>query len=378
MNHRPRAAYIHIPFCVSKCWYCDFNSYSGLESIFGDYTRALAREIERAAPGPDGRLESVYFGGGTPTVLETADISAILDAVKRCLGIGSNTEITIEANPGTVDRHKLCDLHEAGFNRLSLGVQSFDDEFLRSIGRVHDCAQAIEAYEAARRAGFANIGIDLIYALPDQSVDHWNHTLDTAIRLGSDHVSLYGLTIEPGTRFGELNDLGKLPVVDEETDAKMYELAIEKLTSAGYEHYEVSNFALPGYRSRHNTVYWLNEPYFGFGAGATSYTEGARSRRVASPRDYISAIDSGEDALEFTETLDQRARLGETMVQGLRMLEGVDTERVRRAVGLDPLIECASEIDLLTNRGLIEVTDHRLRVTHQGLLLLNYVAEHFV
>lgn len=378
MSNRPRAAYIHIPFCVSKCWYCDFNSYGGLESIFGDYVNALVKEIERAATGPDGGLDSVYFGGGTPTVLGANDIAKILTAVERSLGIGSDAEATIEANPGTVDYQKLLDLRSAGFNRLSLGIQSFDDKFLRSIGRIHDCAQAMEAYEAARRAGFDNIGIDLIYALPGQTVDHWNRTLDQAIKLSPEHVSLYGLTIEAGTRFGELRDQGKLPIVDEETDAEMYELAIDRLTSAGYEHYEVSNFARPGRRSRHNTVYWLNEPYFGFGAGATSYINGARSRRVARPMDYIRAINTCSSLIEFSESLDRRARLGETMVMGLRMLEGVNIEQVRRATGIDPLLEYASEIDTLTSRGLIEVTEKRLRVTHRGLLLLNDVAEHFV
>lgn len=378
MSKRPQAAYIHIPFCVSKCWYCDFNSYAGLEPIFDDYVSALIIEIERAAPGPPDGLDSLYLGGGTPTLMDVSGLGDISKAVSRILGLAPNAEITIEANPGTVDEAKLTLLREAGFNRLSLGIQSFDDEFLRSIGRVHDCAQAIEAYDAARRAGFANVGIDLIYALPSQTVRHWSRTLDTAISLSPEHISLYGLTIEQGTRFGDLRDQGRLLVVDEDTDAQMYELAIEKLTSAGYEHYEVSNFARPGYRSRHNSVYWLNEPYFGFGAGATSYVDGVRSRRIAGPRQYVEAINSGTDAIEFSETLDQRARLGETMVQGLRMLDGVDAARVRHMTGLDPLSEFASEIDSLTARGLIQVTNSHIRVTHQGLLLLNYVAEQFV
>jgi len=395
-----RAAYVHIPFCVSKCWYCDFNSYAGLEPVYDDYVHAVITEIQHAhdlaatrthehalggtpAPpgepsGASGPLTSVYFGGGTPTTLRAGQLANILDAIRRTLGVAVDGEVTVEANPGTVDAHKLSALRKAGFNRLSIGVQSFDDEFLRSIGRAHTSAQAIDAYSAARKAGFANIGIDLIFALPGQTLDHWRATLDTAAGLLSEHISLYELSIEEGTRFAELCENGRIERVDEDVRVDMYELAIEKLTAAGYEHYEVSNFARPGYRSRHNTVYWLNQPHYGFGAGATSYIDGTRARRVAHARDYIAAIESGSDVIESSETLYPRARLGETMVLGLRMLDGVDLTRVRDEIGLDPLAEYASQIVDLTARGLIELTDTHLRVTHQGLLLLNDVAREFV
>ena len=408
MSDRPRAAYVHIPFCASKCWYCDFSSYPGLESIFGDYVRALVAEIDRSGRhGGDGEPppRSVYFGGGTPTILDVSGISAILDAISRGIGIDHDAEVTIEANPGTVDLAKLSALREMGFNRLSLGVQSFDDEFLRSIGRAHTSAQALDAYAAAREAGFTNVGIDLIFALPGQTLEHWARTLDIAMALdecsgrspsrpGPEHISLYELSIEEGTRFGQLCADGKLAPIDEDTRVDMYELAIGKLTSApplgrdsksrpngggaGYEHYEVSNFARPGCRSRHNTTYWLNDAYFGFGAGATSYVDGTRARRIADPRQYVAAIGLGAAAIEFSETLDARARLGETMVQGLRMLEGIDLARIRLTAGFDPLHEYASEIEALTAHGLIEVADGRLRVTHRGLLLLNDVAAEFV
>lgn len=377
VNKPPRAAYVHIPFCVSKCWYCDFSSYPGLEPIFEDYARALISEIERATRGSDG-LDTVYFGGGTPTTLSAPDLSSILNALRGSLGIADNAEVTIEANPGTVDRAKLCELREAGFNRLSLGVQSFDDEFLRSIGRVHTRAQALEAYDAARSAGFANVGIDLIFALPGQTVAHWSSTLDTAIELAPEHISLYELSIEEGTRFAELCAEGAIKPIDEDARLAMYELAISMLGRAGYEHYEVSNFARPGFRSRHNTVYWLNEPYYGFGAGATSYIDGNRACRVTDPRQYIAALSSGADAIESSERLDARARLGETMIMGLRMLDGVDLARIQRDIGLDPVREFEPQITMLTKRGLIETIDGRLRVTHAGLLLLNDVSTEFV
>lgn len=382
-----RAAYVHIPFCVSKCWYCDFSSYAGLESIFEDYVRALTSEIERAADFPPyeggtevgkarSELDTVYFGGGTPTVLPARDLSSILDALRGSLGIAEGAEVTVEANPGTVDEPKLRDLREAGFNRLSLGVQSLDDEFLRAAGRVHTRAQALDAYHAARSAGFINIGIDLIFALPGQTVAHWSSTLDAAIALAPEHISLYELSIEEGTRFAKLCAEGKLGPIDEDARLAMYELAISVL--GRYEHYEVSNFARPGFRSRHNTVYWHNEPYYGFGAGATSYVDGARARRITDPKQYIAAINSGSDAISTSETLDPRARLGETVIMGLRMLEGVDLSRVQSETGFDVLSEFAPQIAMLTERGLIEIAAGRLRVTHAGLLLLNDVSREFV
>jgi len=352
-----------------------------MESVFADYVRALIAEIRRSADGGHGEpllLDTVYFGGGTPTVLPVSDLSGILNAVRQSSGIAPDAEVTIEANPGTVDLPKLAELREAGFNRLSLGVQSLDDDFLQSIGRAHTRQQALDAYEAAHQAGFDNVGIDLIFALPGQSLAHWEHTLETALALSPKHISLYELSIEEGTRFAQLCADGKLQPLDEETQLAMYELAIAKLTEAGYEHYEVSNFAMPGFRSRHNTVYWLNHSYYGFGAGATSYVAGIRARRIADPRVYAAAIESGSDAMEFSETLDDRARLGETIVQGLRMTEGVEIQRVERETGLDPLREYASQIAELKARGLIEIADGRLRVTHAGLLLLNDVSREFV
>lgn len=377
----PRAAYIHIPFCVSKCFYCDFSSYPGMEAVFADYVRALLCEIERAPSGGDAEpplLDSVYFGGGTPTVLSVSALSSILNAVRHSLGVSSTAEVTIEANPGTVDSAKLTQLREAGFNRLSLGVQSLDDDFLRAIGRAHTRQQALDAYDAAREAGFENAGIDLIFALPGQSIEHWANTLQAAIELRPEHISLYELSIEEGTRFAQLCAEGELQPLDEETQLAMYELAIATLARAGYEHYEVSNFAKAGYRSQHNTVYWLNQPYYGFGAGATSYVEGVRARRIAEPGQYISAIESGSDAIEFRECLDLRERLGETIVQGLRLTDGIDIDRIKRETGLDPLREFACQISALSERGLIELVDRRLRVTHQGLLLLNDVSTEFV
>jgi oxygen-independent coproporphyrinogen-3 oxidase len=376
----PRSAYIHIPFCASKCWYCDFNSYCGLESLFDAYVSALTKEIHSAQRSLTNELQSVYFGGGTPTVLPTRDLCSILKELKEVIGVSDDAEITVEANPGTVDFASLGELRKAGFNRLSLGVQSLDDSFLRSIGRTHTRDQALNAYKTARQVGFANVSVDLIFALPGQNPTDWTRALDGFLQLdpAAEHVSLYELSIEEGTRFAQMNAQGVIAPVDEDMRLEMYESAIARLAEAGYEHYEVSNFALPGYRSRHNTTYWLNESYYGFGAGATSYLERKRSRRISNPSKYIDAINAGSDAIEFSERLQGRAMLGETIIQGLRMLEGVDLSRLQAQTGLHPMSEFSTQVESLKRRGLIELVGDRLRTTHAGLLLLNDVSGEFV
>lgn len=376
----PKAAYIHIPFCVSKCWYCDFNSYSGMDSFFDSYACALMSEIRQVRKNDQSSLQTVYFGGGTPTVLPAEKLEAILGELRCSIGIDEDAEVTLEANPGTIDANTASRLRHAGFNRISLGVQSFDDAFLRTMGRIHSRDQATAAYNTVREEGFCNVGVDLIFALPGQGLGHWSDTLDAALQLKPppEHLSLYELSIEEGTRFAELLAAGRLEPGDEDLRLRMYELTISKLSEAGFEHYEVSNFARPGFRSRHNMVYWMNGPYYGFGAGATSYMNKIRSRRISDPRKYIDAISFGGEAVEFSESLDCRERLGETIIQGLRMLEGVDLVRTQRRLGLDPMAEFAAEIESLVRRGLVELADSHLRVTHSGLLLLNDVSQEFV
>jgi oxygen-independent coproporphyrinogen-3 oxidase len=335
-----------------------------MESLYGRYVRTVTTEIERAGAHRGELLDSVYVGGGTPTVLSVPNLGKILASVERDLGLSEDAEITLEANPGTVDESRFSQLRCLGFNRLSIGVQSLDDEFLTVLGRVHTAQQAIEAYTAARHSGFDNISIDLIFGLPGQTLSHWKNTLDSALRLAPEHISLYELTVEDGTRLAEMCALDKLSLPEEDLQIEMYELAIEKLNVAGFKHYEVSNFARPGFRCRHNQVYWRNEPYYGFGAGATSYVLGDRSVRLRDPLRYIDAIESGADAIESTEHLTGRALLAETLIQGLRMLEGVEVP------------ECfAEEIARLESRGFVERAASRIRVTRKGLLLLNDVSE---
>ncbi len=383
----PASAYFHVPFCVSKCHYCDFNSYVGLESLFSDYVQAVAIEIERTASqsrlgsGIAGRkvpLSTIYFGGGTPTLLAPHLLGLILEALEASFSIEKGAEITIEANPESVDRAKLKDLKTIGFNRLSLGVQSFDDAILSRLGRSHKVRDAIAAFHYARLAGFEQINVDLMFALPGQTVEHLVSDLDELLSMRPEHVSLYELTVEPGTALSRMQEVGSLSLADEDEKLIMYETAIYKLVSAGYEHYEVSNFALPGFQCRHNLVYWRNEPFYGFGAGATSYVAGVRSHRLSDPKEYIECVLAGRDPVDRSEKLSGRSLLGETLMLGLRMLNGVNVGQVRLRTGLDPLIEFNKEIDELIRRGLLEITDNRLRVTHSGLLFLNDVCETFV
>jgi oxygen-independent coproporphyrinogen III oxidase len=397
-DRTPRAAYVHVPFCVSKCHYCDFNSYPGLHDIFEPYVHALIAEIARSQPGPT--LETIFLGGGTPTVLPASSLISILSALRGAFGLDPDAEVTIEANPGTARAPDLANLRAAGFNRISLGIQSFDDSFLRRIGRAHTAAQAREAYESARLAGFDNVSLDLIFALPGQTISHWAATLDAAVALRPEHISTYELTIEEGTRFAQLRVGGsgassvpsqehrrkhaersrstRLDLPPEDDQIAMYELAIDRLTCAGYEHYEVSNFAVPGFRCRHNLTYWRNDPYLGFGAGATSYLNGVRAKRIADPRGYVDAIQTGGDAIESSENLTGRALLAETIIQGIRLLDGIDLADFTARTAADLLAEFGDEVTRLRDRGLIEVDGAVLRATRQGLLLLNDVASEFL
>lgn len=370
------AIYLHIPFCRAKCHYCNFVSYAGLNVLHDRYVEALKKEISRAVP--EAPITTIYFGGGTPTVLAENQLGEILQAICSCFDVTPDAEITLEANPGTVDRAKLQALCLAGFNRLSLGVQSFDHTLLARLGRIHSAKEALEAFHSARAAGFANIGLDLMYALPGQSLLAWQRTLDQAIRLNPEHISLYELSIEEGTKLAEDCQAGKLELPSEDLQIQMYEAAIAVLTSAGYEHYEISNFARPGFRSRHNQVYWRNDSYFGFGAGAARYLGGVRAKLTESVERYIDMINQAQDPVESTETLTGRALMGETIMLGLRLREGVDLTAFQQRFGEDLSATYREKIAVLKESGLLEIADNHLRLTHQGLLLSNRVMGEFL
>ncbi len=378
------ALYIHYPFCRSKCLYCDFNSRAGSAMPSADYVAALLKELQlqsdRMAHGVRGA--TLYLGGGTPSLLDPRHVTMIINSAACLFALESDAEITIEANPGTVTREKLAAYREAGVNRLSLGMQSFSDPLLARLGRVHTARQGLDAFAAARDAGFANIGIDLIHGLPGEDLPTWLADLDRALLLRPEHISAYGLTIEPGTPFHAMAERGELAIPDEETAAEMFELTGELLGRAGYDHYEISNFALPGYRSRHNQVYWRRESYLGFGAGAHSFLSsppfGHRWKNPDDTGKYLCALNSGILPEEELSPVSRREAMAEALFLGLRMLEGVDEEEFRQGFGIPLADAFPAELPQLLADGLLEQEEGRLRLSSRGVMLANQVFIKFV
>ncbi|MGQ9881258.1 MAG: radical SAM family heme chaperone HemW [Armatimonadota bacterium] len=369
--------YVHIPFCAKRCAYCDFNTYAWRGAIVRDTLEAIRLSIE-STEEPNIVVPTIFFGGGTPSFPDPELVVRILDAVRARFHVLPDAEISIEVNPGTVDRARYSLLKQAGFNRLSMGVQAFDDGLLKALGRIHTAAEALRSYETARQVGFENINIDLMFALPNQTLRHWQKTLRVAISLQPEHISCYALTVEPGTLFFKMYQQGKLNLPDEETDLRMYQYTIRALTRAGYEHYEISNFAKLGYRCRHNMVYWRNEEYLGFGPGAVSYRRGMRWRTISNPRRYVQAVRSSASLVEEEERLDADASLGETLMLMLRLRNGVDVRMVEERYGVNLIQRYARQVDKLRRLRLLEVTPDYWRITAKGLPVTNSICAEFL
>ncbi len=374
----PIGCYVHIPFCVRKCAYCDFNSYSGYtDAHIARYVHALTQEIRQATPGKT--VDAVFFGGGTPTAIPADDEAALLKAILDTLPVTPDAEITTEANPGTMDVRHLSVLREAGFNRISFGVQSFDPGLLKTMDRIHTADEAKAAVHAARAAGFENVSLDLMFALPRQTLTHWQDTLHQALELETDHLSLYSLIVEEGTGFYTLQQKGRLPLPSDDLAADMYELAVETAQSHGYAQYEIANYARPGHESRQNLHYWRNNSYYGFGCGAASYIDGTRRMNLKTPAQYADAVKANADLTLSTETLTADETMAETIMLGLRLTqEGVSIPRFIERFGLDPRQKFAAEIETFTRRGLLEVTETAIRLTPQGVFLASEVMVAFV
>lgn len=371
--------YVHIPFCVRKCAYCDFNSYSGYDdSSVRRYVDALDAEIRRTGPS-DISVDTVFFGGGTPTAIRATDEARLLAAVRETLPLTPDAEITTEANPGTMDVAHLAVLRDAGFNRISFGVQSFDPGLLKTLDRIHTADEAKNAVKAARDAGFDNVSIDLMFALPRQTEAQWQSTLSEAFALGTDHISLYSLMVEEGTGFHTLYRKGRLPLPDNETAARMYEMAIDGARSAGYSMYEISNFARDGRECRHNLHYWRNESYYGFGCGAVAYWNGVRRTNVKLPSRYAEIVQAGGDPAFESECVTNDVSMAESMMLGLRLVdEGVDRGRFIDRHGIDVSDRYPAEIKEFTGRRLLEVDADRVRLTADGVFLATDVMAAFV
>lgn len=370
---RTAGVYIHIPFCVKKCGYCDFNAYSGYKAaIKARYVEAVCREIESRAE-PQTRVPTIFFGGGTPTVLAASDLARILATVKASFSVDGDAEVTTEANPGDASPQYLSDLRAAGFNRLSYGVQTFNDRLLKTIDRIHTGEDARAAVAMAKAAGFANLSIDLMFALPRQTMADWDRSLDEAFALDVPHLSMYALIVEEKTLFHARQQRGKLPLPSEAMEAAMFARAIERATAAGWRRYEVSNYARPGFESRHNRLYWRNEEYFGIGAGAASYLDGARTVNERLPSRYADSITAKGTAFDSEERLTPRETMGETMMLGLRMAGGVDLDAFAARFGVRAEAVYADEIARLTTGGFLEVADNHIRLTGRGLFVGNEV-----
>jgi oxygen-independent coproporphyrinogen-3 oxidase len=412
----PCSLYIHIPFCRRRCSYCDFNTYAGLEGLITDYVTALCREIDRLGSAAQARLSArlpvhtVFLGGGTPSLLPLAELERIFRAVQRAFDLSPAAEISLEANPGTLDPASLQGLRELGVNRLSLGMQSAHPAELELLGRIHTYPDVIQAVDWARRAVFDNLNLDLIFGLPGQPLERWEASLRQALALGVEHLSLYALTLEEGTPLLSRVQAGQLPEPDPDLAADMYDLATELLEQAGFYQYEISNWARdsgnldpgvqnPSYACRHNLQYWRNLPYIGFGAGAHGYIRerspqnpiNMRIANVLTPGEYIQRMaDAAGKAIVFPQTpaaaevtpIDLPAEIGETMMMGLRLTrEGVSGAAFRQRFGRELKDAFAPQIERLIGLDLLEWAGAQgdvLRLTRRGRLLGNQVFVEFI
>jgi oxygen-independent coproporphyrinogen-3 oxidase len=385
----PLSLYLHIPFCSLKCAYCDFNSYAGLDDLIRPYDDALIEEIRLWARVADDRpVATVFFGGGTPSLLPLPEIERIMSALNGSFDLQPDAEISLEANPGTVDLPYLRGLLAAGVNRLSFGVQSFHDEELKSLDRIHTAAEAVEGYRWARQAGFRRVNLDLIYGLADQPLSRWQSTLEQAISLEPDHLSLYALTVEEGTKLAYDVDTGRVPEPDPDVQAGMYEWAMDRLERAGYRQYEISNWCLPGEECRHNLVYWRNGEWLGLGAGAHSHWAGHRFANVYSPKQYVqrmakaASFDLTRPApellrsmphLSLVEPQSPETVMSDTTILALRLNEGLDVPAFERRFSTTLDAAYGPALAEFTSLGLLERENGRLRLTPRGRLLANEV-----
>ncbi|MBU0944758.1 MAG: radical SAM family heme chaperone HemW [Proteobacteria bacterium] len=373
------ALYIHIPFCAAKCSYCSFNSYAGLEGLQERYVEALCVEMVKSASGRRiAPLQTIFLGGGTPTLLSASLLRKVLSSCLALFPLAPDAEISIEANPGTVDGEKLDFLRAAGVNRLSLGVQSFADQELGRIGRIHSAAEAVRAVHMARAAGFQNLSLDLMYGLPDQDAGSWRTSLETAFSLALNHLSLYQLTVEEGTPLERMVREKRVQLPDDDDVAVMDALSTELSAGAGLLQYEISNYAQPGYQCRHNITYWENRDYLAIGSGAVSCLDGCRRRTVAGPEQYCDLIEAGQSVVIEEETLQADASFRETVIMGLRLNRGVSLNQLQRRYGILPEDYYGKILEQLIADGLLVQKGGYLRLTERGRVFANRVMAELV
>ncbi|MDK2835775.1 MAG: hypothetical protein PWP21_552 [Thermosediminibacterales bacterium] len=373
------ALYIHLPFCPKKCYYCDFNSYSRKEELMGSYIKALSTEMYLYSfKLQERKIKSIYIGGGTPTYLGIKHLETLLDSIRQVFYICEGAEITIEANPGTLSLKLLKFLYEKGVNRLSIGLQACDANILKQLGRIHTFEQFENNFNWARTAGFNNINVDLMIGLPGQTLENVSKCVCKVINLKPEHISVYSLKIEESTRFYEMYKAGQLILPGEDEERLFYHTTVNFLIQNGYKHYEISNFALPGYACCHNLIYWENKEYLGLGAGAHSYIDGKRFYNTETPEKYIELLNKKNLPVEEYESINLPTEMAETMFMGLRLVQGVSRKKFFDRFGktLDEVY--GAEIKKLVSLGLLIDDGKRIRLSTRGLDLANEVFMEFL
>ncbi|MBO8136729.1 MAG: radical SAM family heme chaperone HemW [Desulfotomaculum sp.] len=373
--------YIHVPFCLNKCRYCDFVSYNYNPDDARVYLEALEREMmyySAYLANLGFKVNTVFIGGGTPTVLETGLLAKLLISARSYFCWSEETEVTMEANPGTINKHKLRTIRELGVNRLSIGIQACQEKLLQTLGRVHDYQLALEGIYAAREAGFKNLNVDLIFGIPGQSLNQWRESLYKIENLQPEHLACYSLQLEEGTPLWVAVESGELDPVSEEMELEMYNEVINFLTARGYQHYEISNFAKPGFRCRHNLGYWHNYYYLGLGPAAHSHMNMERWYNIKDIKKYAVQTMKGSLPVAERHTLTKRDVMVETILMGLRLTSGLDLAGFYKRFGQKVTDVWPREINKLINRGLLELTSTNLKLTEKGLRLGNQAFVEFV
>lgn len=374
MQTKPTSAYVHIPFCTQICYYCDFSKVFIKNQPVDSYLEHL---IEEYHSYDIKKLRTLYIGGGTPTALSASQLAFLLEKLTDKLDLSYLEELTIEANPGDLDQEKIAVLKDSPVNRVSLGVQTFNDRMLKQIGRSHSEKDIYENIANLKKAGFDNISIDLIYALPKQTMEDVKTNVAKAIALDIPHMSLYSLILENHTVFMNRMRRGKLPLPKEDLEAEMFDYIIAELEKAGFEHYEISNFSKPGFESRHNLMYWDNAEYYGIGAGASGYVDGVRYKNHGPIRHYLQAVEAGNPRVQ-EEVLTLNEKMEEEMFLGLRKKSGVSKKRFEEKFGLSFEDQYGAVVSELTEQGLLVPDRDIVRMTKQGLFLGDTVAEKFI
>ena len=368
--------YVHIPFCKRKCHYCDFLSFSGATRLIEKYIEALKQEIDKAKVNKDEYIvKTIYFGGGTPSFIDSKYIVEILQLIKKKFNILQNAEITIEANPGTVDEQKLKDYYNAGINRISFGVQATNSDLLKIVGRIHSYSSFVNGYNLARSIGFKNINVDLMIGLPVQRLDDVEKDLERILSLKPEHISVYSLIVEEGTKIEEKLKKDELYLPSEEEERKMYWTVKKELENNGYIHYEISNFAKPGYESKHNVACWNQEEYIGFGLGAHSYFD---NKRYSNTIDFEEYFDWPENSKIIHEKQNKNDKMKEYILLGLRKLEGVKISEFKNKFVDNPIYLYRQELNKLIKEDLLKIDNDNIKLTNKGIDLANLVWEEFI